>query len=219
MGRPMEAYHTRLTWPWASQATARGRLRVPAVLATHVPRAREWADGVCKGAEGPCTQAHASAHPYHHGCVGHLLSLTAGGQDSMHVSGRGGPRHSKLFALGASNGRSGVSRTGAAGSQRKSLQALGEGSPAGGGWSGTEHVRGRGRGPRTTLPLRGGANPRFPPLGGNVVGKASRCLPGLPRSTRGSRGAMRSRLHAARPGRLSTRGGLLGAPHHLHVVV
>ena len=76
-----------LAWPWASQATARGRFRAPAVLAIRVPWACEGG-GVCRGAGGPCTQEHASAHPEHHGCVGHLLSLTAGGQDSMHVSGR-----------------------------------------------------------------------------------------------------------------------------------
>ena len=33
------------------------------------------------------------------GCVGHLLSLTAGGEDSMHVWGRGGPPHTPLRGL------------------------------------------------------------------------------------------------------------------------
>ena len=43
------------------------------------------------------------------------------------------------------------------------------------------------------------------------IGGASRCPPELPPSG-GSRGAMGSRLHAARPGRPPMRGGLLGAP-------
>ena len=57
--RPVEAYHTRLAWPWASQATARGRLRVPAVLATRVPWACEWAVGCAGGRRAP---AHIVVH-------------------------------------------------------------------------------------------------------------------------------------------------------------
>ena len=47
--KPVEASHARLAWPWASQATAHGRLQVPAVLATRVPWAREWAAGCARG--------------------------------------------------------------------------------------------------------------------------------------------------------------------------
>ena len=49
----VEASHARLAWPWASQATARGRLRVPAVLATRVPRACERAAGCTGGRRAP----------------------------------------------------------------------------------------------------------------------------------------------------------------------
>ena len=42
-------FHVWLTWPWASQVTARGRIQVPTVLATCVPCASKWAVGCAKG--------------------------------------------------------------------------------------------------------------------------------------------------------------------------
>ena len=48
-GGPVAARHAWLAWPWASQAAARGRLRVSAVLATRVPWACEWAAGCARG--------------------------------------------------------------------------------------------------------------------------------------------------------------------------
>ena len=57
----MEAYHARLAWLWASQATARLRLRVPAVLATRVPLARERAAGCARGRGA---LAHMAVHSH-----------------------------------------------------------------------------------------------------------------------------------------------------------
>ncbi len=60
---------------------------------------------------------------------------------------------------------------------------------------------------------------RVPGGGFGGEGRASRCPPGPPLAARGGRGAMGSRLHAARPGRPPTRGGLRGAPQHGSVYV
>jgi hypothetical protein len=57
--RLAEAYHAWLAWPWASQATACGRLRVPTVLATRMPWACEWAVGCAGGRRAP---AHIVVH-------------------------------------------------------------------------------------------------------------------------------------------------------------
>ena len=45
---PAGAHHAWLAWPWASQAITRERFRVPAVLATCVPWACEWAAGCAR---------------------------------------------------------------------------------------------------------------------------------------------------------------------------
>ena len=55
------ARHAWLTWPWASQAATRGRCREPAVLATCMPTACEWAAGCAGEGEGPCTQSGAES--------------------------------------------------------------------------------------------------------------------------------------------------------------
>ena len=89
---PVEARHAWLAWPWASQAITHERFRVPTVLATRVPWACEWAVGCARGRRALARRRMERASVFG-GCVGHLQSLIAGGQDSMHVWGRGGPPH------------------------------------------------------------------------------------------------------------------------------
>ena len=88
---PVGARHAWLAWPWASQAITHERFRVPTVLATRVPWACEWAVGCARGRRALAHRSVERASVFI-GCVGHLLSLTAGGEDSTCVLGRGRPQ-------------------------------------------------------------------------------------------------------------------------------
>ena len=95
---PAGARHAWLAWPWASQAITHERFRVPTVLATRVPWACEWAVGCARGRRALAHRSVERASVFI-GCVGHLLSLTAGGEDPTHVLGRGWPQHTPFRGL------------------------------------------------------------------------------------------------------------------------